>query len=152
MQENSEIALMPNAVESGGDGIKRRRAVVDLFYLPSIEFFVAIDDMEEIWIERHDNYQKQSYRNRTAVQLANQVKHLSIPVIGGNKKTKYAEVQMDDGQNWRKIHLRGIQSAYGKAPFFEYFYPDFENIFLKKHGGLYEFNFDLLTLCLKSLR
>jgi hypothetical protein len=126
--------------------------VADLFYLPSIEFFVAVQDAEEICIERHDNYQKQSYRNRTAVQLANQVKHLSIPVVGGNKKLRYNEVEMDDSQNWRKIHLRSIQSAYGKAPFFDYFYPDLEKLFLQKTKLLFDFNFHLLTFCLGILR
>jgi|SRR5690554_5003979 len=151
MLENRE-ALMPHPVEPDPTGPRNGVVVVDLFYLPPIEFFVAIEGMEELWIEKHDNYQKQSYRNRTRVQLANQVKDLSIPVIGGNKKTRYVDVKMDDGQNWRKIHLRGLQSAYGKAPFFEYFYSDFEKIFLGKHTNLYAFNIELLTICLKALR
>src|SRR5690606_16536521 len=57
-----------------------------------------------------------------------------------------------ESQNWRNIHLRGIQSAYGKAPFFEYFFPGLEKVFLKGHRYLYDFNFDLLTLCLENLR
>lgn len=126
--------------------------VADLFYLPPIEFFVAVAGMEEIRIEKHDNYQKQSYRNRTAIQLANQVKNLSIPIVGGNKKIPYTEVKVDDSQNWRKIHLRSIQSAYGKAPFFEYFYPGLEEVFAKDHRYLYDFNWELLTLCLTNLR
>src|SRR5690554_195344 len=142
----SDAANLNQNTASGG------KIVVDLFYLPPIEFFVAIDGVEEIVIEKHDNYQKQSYRNRTAIQLANQVKHLSIPVAGGNKKRKYVEVEMDDSQCWRNVHLRGIQSAYGKAPFFEYFFSDFEAIYLKDHTTLYSFNLDLLTFCLRCLR
>lgn len=126
--------------------------VADLFYLPSIEFFVAVQDAEEIRVERYDNYQKQSYRNRTAVQLANQVKYLSVPVHGGNKKIHYTDIKIDDSQNWRNVHLRGIQSAYGKSPFFEYFFPDLENIFLKANRYLYDLNTELLTLCLAFLR
>ena len=126
--------------------------VADLFYLPPIEFFAAVEGMETILIERHDNYQKQSYRNRTTIQLANQVANLSIPVVGGNKKVRYSEVKMDDSQNWRNIHLRGIRSAYGKAPFFEYFYPGLEKVFGKGHRYLYDFNLELLTLCLANLR
>src|SRR5690606_25078074 len=136
-------------------GAKQRShtvVVADLFYLPPIEFFVAVAGMEEIRIEKHDNYQKQSYRNRTAIQLANQVKNLSIPIVGGNKKTPYIDVEIDDSQNWRKIHLRSIQSAYGKAPFFEYFYPGLEEVFAKDHRYLYDFNWELLTLWLTNLR
>lgn len=126
--------------------------LVDLFYMPPIEFFVAVQDAEEIWIERHDNYQKQSYRNRATVQLANQVKHMSIPVLGGNKKSLYTDIQIDYSQSWKNVHLRGIRSAYGNAPFFEFFFPEFEKIFLKNHGHLWDLNLDLLTLCLKCLR
>ncbi len=129
-----------------------KTVVADLFYLPPLEFFVAVQDAGEICIERHDNYQKQNYRNRTTVQLANQVKHLSIPVVGGNKKLRYIDLLIDDSQNWRKIHLRGIQSAYGKAPFFDYFYPDLEKILLRQTRFLYDLNFHLLTLCLNNLR
>lgn len=129
-----------------------KAAVVDLFYLPPIEFFVAIQDVEEIWIERHENYQKQSYRNRAVVQLANQVKPLSIPVAGGNKKSKYVDAKIEDSQIWKNIHLRGLRSAYGKSPFFEYFFPDLEKTILKNHSHLYDLNLELLTLCLKSLR
>src|SRR5690606_22636918 len=134
------------------DGIAEKVTVANLFYLPPIEFFVAVQDVDEIRIERYENYQKQSYRNRTAVRLANQVKYLSIPVYGGSKKIQYTEKKIDDSQNWRNVHLRGIQSAYGKAPFFEFFYPDLEKIFLKNHTYLYDFNWDLLTLCLANLR
>ncbi|MEX2591691.1 MAG: WbqC family protein [Anditalea sp.] len=128
------------------------KIVVDLFYLPPVEFFVALQGYDTVLIEKQDNYQKQSYRNRTAVQLVNKVELLSIPVQGGNKKVKYADVKIDDNQRWRNIHLRGIQSAYGKAPFFEYFYPELERLYLIGPNGLYDFNFELLTLCLKFLR
>jgi hypothetical protein len=126
-------------------------AIVDLFYLPPIEFFVAIEEVDTLWIEAHDNYQKQSYRNRSALQMANKVELLSIPVMGGNGKLKYREVLMDDGQRWRDTHLRGIKSAYGKAPFFEYFYPEFEKVFLENITHLYAFNYRLLTICLNLL-
>jgi len=128
-----------------------KKIVVELFYLPPIEFFVALQDYEVILIERQENYQKQSYRNRAAVQLANKVDLLSIPVIGGNKKTKYTEIQIDESQRWRNVHLRGIKSAYGNAPFFDYFYPEFAQLFLQKHSRLYDLNYQLLTLCLKLI-
>ena len=131
--------------------MSEKTVVVDLFYLPPLEFFVAIKKFDTILIEAHDNYQKQSYRNRAVVLLANKMELLSIPVRGGNKKTKYKEVLMEEGQRWRNVHLRGIQSAYGKAPFFEYFYPEVERLFQEDIKPLYEFNFKLLSLCLKLL-
>ena len=49
-------------------------------------------------------------------------------------------------------HLRGIQSGYGKAPFFEYFFPYFEEAFSRQETHLWTLNLNLLTICLKLLR
>lgn len=124
----------------------------DLFYLPPIEFFVAIADADQLIIAGDDRYQKQTYRNRAHVRLANKVESLSIPVIGGNKKVHYRDVKIDYKQKWKNIHLRGIRSAYGKAPFFEYFFPYFEAIYEKNIDNLYSLNLELLTLCLKLMK
>lgn len=125
--------------------------VADLFYLPPLEFFVAIKDFDTLRIEAHENYQKQSYRNRAYVRLANKVAMLSIPVIRSNSRMKYTDVKIDDSQAWRKTHLRGMKSGYGKAPYFEYLYPELEHVYQQKINGLYEFNTRLLTICLKFL-
>jgi len=132
--------------------MNQQAIVVDLFYLPPIEFFVAIDGYDTILIEKQDYYQKQTYRNRTVLQLANKVATLSVPVIGGNKKVKYKDILIDYSQKWKNIHLRGIQSAYGKAPYFEYFFPEIQQVFVEAPSSLYTFNLRLLTLCLGFLK
>jgi len=131
---------------------KSKIIAVDLLYLPPIEFFVAIEGYSTLIIEKQEHYQKQTYRNRASVLMANKVEDLSIPVRGGNKKIPYREILIDEEQNWKKLHLRGIQSAYGKAPFFEYLFPDLEAIISRHSGHLFDLNLDLLSLCLKFLR
>lgn len=128
------------------------QVITELFYLPNLEYFTAILGKEEIILDGSENYQKQTFRNRTKILLANKVETLSVPVLGGNKKTKYREVQIDYNQKWKNVHLRGIQSAYGKAPFFEYFYPYIDQVFRKNHQFLFDMNLELLTVCLKLLQ
>jgi hypothetical protein len=123
----------------------------DLFYLPPIEYFVAIHDFEEIQVVK-DNYQKQTYRNRARVLLANKVEVLSVPVIGSNSKQEYTDVKIDYSQKWKNVHLRGIQSAYGKAPFFEFFFPYLDKVYSKNLTFLFDLNMELLTVCLKLLQ
>lgn len=125
---------------------------VDLFYLPPIEFFVAIEGYDTLIIEKQEHYQKQSYRNRASVRMANKVENLSVPVCGGNKKILYKDILIDNDQSWKNGHLRGIQSAYGKAPFYDFIYPDLEELINRSSGNLYELNIALLTFCLKFLR
>jgi hypothetical protein len=124
----------------------------ELFYLPNIEFFTLLEPNGKLFLDGHDLYQKQTYRNRTSILLSNKVANLSIPVLDGNKKKPFKEVKIDYDQKWKNVHLRGIQSAYGKAPFFEYFYPYIEEVIVKNPKYLFDLNFELLTLCLKLLQ
>ncbi len=129
-----------------------KKVAIDLHYLPSVEFFAAISDAEEILLFPKDLYQRQSYLNRTRIRLANKVETLSIPIQGRRPKIPMDQVRIDYNQKWQAIHLRGIKSAYGKAPFFEYYFPYFEGVFESKTESLWDFNKSLLTICLKLLR
>ncbi|WP_234364253.1 WbqC family protein [Lunatibacter salilacus] len=126
--------------------------IADLFYLPNLEFFALVKDAKSIKISLDDPYVKQTYRNRCEILMSNKVELLSIPVLKGHKKSPYRDIKIDYHQKWLNVHLRGMRSSYGKAPFFEYFYPSFEEIFLKKKSFLWELNWDLLTTCLYFLK
>jgi hypothetical protein len=129
-----------------------KRLAVDLHYLPNLEFFAAISGSDELLVFPQDLYQRQSFLNRTQIRLANKVETLSIPVQGRRPKIQLEEVLIDYSQKWQAIHLRGIQSAYGKAPFFEYFFPYFEDVISKKPARLWDLNFEMLTICLRLLQ
>jgi hypothetical protein len=129
-----------------------KQVAIDLHYLPSLEFFTAIVNADELLIFPKDLYQRQSYRNRTRIRLANKVETLSIPIQGRRPKIPMELVRIDYTQKWQSVHLRGIQSAYGKAPFFEYYFPYFEDLFQSRHESLWEFNLNALTICLRLLR
>ncbi|MFT5773690.1 MAG: hypothetical protein ACI9ZX_003099, partial [Algoriphagus sp.] len=118
---------------------------------PSLEFFTAILDSEELLFLPIDRYQRQSFFNRCQIRLANKVETLSVPIVGRRPKISQSAIRIDYEQNWEKIHLRGIQSAYGKAPFYEFYFPYFEAVYQKKHEFLWDLNWDLLTICLKLL-
>ncbi|MBN3521923.1 WbqC family protein [Algoriphagus lutimaris] len=129
-----------------------KRVAVDLHFIPCLEFFTAVVDADEILVSPFELYQRQSYLNRTRIRLANKVETLSVPIQGRRPRVALSKVSIDYSQNWQKIHVRGIQSAYGKAPFFEFFFPYIEPVFGKKHASLWDLNLEMLTICLKLLR
>lgn len=129
-----------------------KRVAVDLHFLPCLEFFTAVINADEILVSPSEIYQRQSYLNRTRIRLANKIENLSVPIQGRRPRLPLDKIFIDYSQDWQKIHLRGIQSAYGKAPFFEFFFPYIEPVLKKKYASLWELNFDLLTICLKLLR
>lgn len=126
--------------------------LADALYLPPLSYFVAVGGCEKIILPGGDLMRRQSFVNKTVVLLANKTELLSVPVHGVRKKQPIKDVRIDYQQKWMNVHLKGIQSAYGKSPFFEYFYSDLERVYLRKHPYLLDLNRELLTLCLKFLR
>jgi hypothetical protein len=126
--------------------------LIDLQYLPCQEYFIEILRSDIIHLEAHENFQKQSYRNRCRILTANKIDTLTVPVLKGNSKTLIRDVEIDYSQPWQKIHWKAIQSAYGKAPYYEYYSDYFKNIYDKKTHFLWDLNLETLTVCLKLLR
>ncbi len=128
------------------------RVAIDLHYLPSLEFFAAIAGADELLVFPRDLYQRQSNLNRTRIRLANKVETLSVPIQGRRPRLPMDQIRIDYSQKWQAVHLRGIQSAYGKAPFFEFFFPYFREVLESGEESLWLLNQKLLTICLKLLR
>lgn len=129
-----------------------RVSLIELHYLPCITWFSAISQADEIILECHENYVKQSYRNRCYINTAGGTVALTVPVIQNPGKTLITDIRIDHTQKWVNNHWRTILSAYGNAPFFEHYSDDLHNILFKKPVRLYELNLNLLTMCLKWLR
>ncbi|WP_439490658.1 WbqC family protein [Algoriphagus sp.] len=125
---------------------------VDLHYFPNLEFFAAISGSDELLFFPEEIYQRQSFFNRVQIRLANKVGALSVPIKGRRPRLPLKDIKIDYSQNWLNTHLRSIQSAYGKAPFYEYYFPYFEQVFQKKPESLWELNWEILTICLSLLR
>lgn len=125
------------------------KIVLDIQYLPSVAYFAAIKQADEVWIETQQNFMKQSYQNRCVILGANGTQNLSVPVNHRNQKIPIQQLTIDYKQRWINIHWRALQSAYGKSPFFDYYADGIKEIIQSKGATLYEINLQLLTLCLK---
>lgn len=130
----------------------KKTVLIDLQYLPCIQFFSTILHFDEIVLESHEHYVKQSYRNRCYILGANKVEALIVPVLDGNKKILVKDIRIDYQQRWTDIHWRTIKAAYGKAPFFEFFGDYFQQVLQKKPQYLWDLNYEILTICLKLLQ
>lgn len=127
-------------------------AIIDLHYLPSINFFAYLKDKKNILVEIQSRYEKQTCRNRCYLLGANQVQRLSIPVVKPSPQQTYAEIRIDYRERWQDIHWRTIYSAYGKAPYFEHYAENFRRIIYTGEEYLVPFNLKILTLCLDLLK
>jgi len=114
-------------------------------YFPPIQYYSKLIKKEKIIIEQYEHYGKQSYRNRCDIYGANGLLTLSVPVIkGARKKILTKDIQIEYVEDWRKVHFKGIESAYRKSPFYEYYIDDIEPIFSKEYKYLLDLNNDIL--------
>lgn len=119
-------------------------------YLPPAAYFAVALKYGTVILEKHEHFVKQTLRNRALINTAHGTARLVVPVKSG--KAPMGEVQIDYSQKWVNNHWRTIRSAYGKAPYFEFYAHDFERVLFAQHELLYDLNYQLLTLCLKCLR
>ena len=116
-------------------------------YFPNIQQFTQILKAEKILFEVSDNYQKQTYRNRTYIYGANGKLGLFIPVIHTHKNRElYKNVKISYESDWMGLHLKSLQSAYRSSPYFEYFEDDFIKLYSEKEIFLYKFNIKCIDL------
>lgn len=118
-------------------------------YFPSIATFVAIAKASEVYMEIHDNFQKQTYRNRCYIYGANGKLALNIPVVHSQKsRQKYSDVEIFNKENWQTIHWKSILSAYRTSPFFEFYEDELFPLFEKPFKYLFDFNISCFkTVC-----
>jgi hypothetical protein len=121
-------------------------------YWPCLQYMTKFILHKDIFIEQHDHYCKQTYRNRCAIYGANGRLILSVPVVNSAAKMVMHEVLIDDKTSWQKNHLRSIESAYRNSPWFEYCFHELEQVLSKKHEGLLELNQDILLLICRWLK
>jgi hypothetical protein len=128
--------------------------LTDLHYLPGLAFFANLLRAEVVWLEAHEHFQKQTYRNRCRIGTARGVEALVAPVLGGRSQHKVPmrEVRLDHSTNWPTRHWRAIQTAYGRAPFFGDYAPHLQPLFERVPAFLFDFSLKLLTTCLYLLR
>lgn len=72
-------------------------------------------------VERQETFQKRSIRNRTTILGANGSLILSVPLKRGKTKQMISDVEVAFDGQWQREHMRSIQSAYGNAPYFDYY-------------------------------
>ena len=87
-------------------------------YLPWLRYFEKIARCEVFIVLDTVQYTKNGWQNRNKIKTANGAALLSVPVRA-NLGDAIRNVRVNTSAPWRKKHLRTIQQAYAKAPYFE---------------------------------
>lgn len=96
-------------------------------------------------------YERRSWENRNQIKTNQGALMLSVPVEsrGHFEKTGGTIRIIPDG--WARKHVRSIELAYLKAPYFDEYYEEIRFILMRGHEFLVDLNMDLLHFFLKWL-
>jgi hypothetical protein len=110
------------------------------YFAPASWYALAISDGPN-YLEREDNFQKQSYRNRCVIYSPNGPMPLVVPIVHDkNAKQRFRDIQIDDRQKWRQTHRKSIENAYRNSPYFPYFEDDLKALYETSDNRLYSFD------------
>jgi hypothetical protein len=121
---------------------KNHNVILSTAYLPNVQYFSKLLHGNAV-IEQHENYLKQTYRNRCEILAANGIISLNIPIKHSGTKIKIRDVEIDYSDNWQRLHWRTINTAYRSSPFFVYYTDDFLPFYGKKEKFLFDFNYKM---------
>ena len=124
-----------------------KTVLLSTVYLAPFEYYYQMYNHQQVIIEAHCNYIKQTYRNRCVIASANGLQTLSIPIVKPNTlKCPTKDIRIAEHGNWRHLHWNAIVSAYNSTPFFEYYEDDFRRFYEKPAGFLFDFNEELRVM------
>ena len=132
-------------------------------YFGPIQWYQKLFRADEVWIERHETFQKQTYRNRCVIATTQGTQALTVPVEriststlrsttgrSQGENTQHStlnpqhstlkDLRISDHGNWRHLHWNALRSAYGDSPFFMYYEDDIRPFFEQRWDYLFDFN------------
>lgn len=130
--------------------MNKRKAISPIsFFGPILKY--AILKKCETEIEVHENYQKRSMRNRMQILGANGALNLSVPLEKGKNQKSIKDVKISYDEHWSRSHIMTLKSAYGNAPYFEYYFDKIESILNSKHTFLFDLCQSTMDFCTKTI-
>lgn len=131
----------------------KNKQYIDFQYFGDIKCILTLIKSTNAFFLPDVRYEKSLHLNRTCLIGANGPLLLTVPLIGGrDKKQKLKDVQISYVDPWQKIHWRGIDSSYRKAPWFEDYAPGLMELFQLKEKYLLDLNLKTMEWVRKRLK
>lgn len=124
--------------------------ILPLTYLGSTAYYARLLT-ENCVIDVHENWVKQTARNRCDIVTANGPASLTVPVHGYGKKIASKDIRIDNSKLWQHRHWTSLVSSYRNSPFFEHYAGRFEPFYRREFRFLLDLNLGLTQTILETL-
>jgi hypothetical protein len=126
---------------------------IELQYFGDIYSYLKFINQTNVYFSAYETYFRGLHLNRMKLMGANGPLSLSVPLEGGrDQKVKWKDVKINYAEPWQRIHWRGIHDNYRKAPWFEDYAPELEQLFLRKEKYLLDLNLKSMDYCFQRLK
>lgn len=126
--------------------------ILSIAYFPPISY-ISLLKRGDVFLEAHENYQKQSWRNRCNILTANGIEALQVSVVhtGGSFRHPIGEILVDYSRDFLVRHQRALDSAYMSSAYYQYYRDELFAIMDRRPATLWEWNHSLLCFVLRQL-
>jgi hypothetical protein len=125
--------------------MERIAVVIQPTYLPWLGYFDLIDQSSAFVFLDNVQLEKRSWQQRNQIRTAKGLEWLSIPVqVKGRFDQLIKNAEIMSSNSFPQDHLRSVELNYGRAPFFEKYYPQFHKVMTKPTSSLCELNIGLI--------
>ncbi|MCQ2154274.1 MAG: WbqC family protein, partial [Bacteroidales bacterium] len=103
-------------------------------------------------LEAHENYQKQSWRNRCNILTANGIEALQVPVVhdGGTFRHPISEIRVVWSRPWLERQKRALDSAYMSSAYFEHYRDALYAVLDERPERLWDLNLSVINFFLRA--
>lgn len=121
------------------------KALLPIGYFPPISYFAYLL-RDEVTIEKHEHFVKQSLRSRCVIMGANGPLNLLVPRAKATERQPISQSAIHNVEDWRKLHWRSLEAAYRNSPYFEYYEDELLPLFEKEHTNHFELGVETIQI------
>jgi len=108
---------------------------------PPAAWFSLVAAHEDVFIDQHEHFTKQTFRNRYSILGPNGKADLIIPVENGRTLGQLIrEVRIAWHTEWQRNHWRSLLAAYNNSPWFRDFEEEIRPFYFRKWEFLFDYN------------
>lgn len=121
-------------------------------YLPWLGLFHKIALADKFISFDQVQYQPKDWNNRNKIKTPQGLIWLSVPVLRkGYLEKTITDIEINNNEPWARKHLKSLQVAYAKAPYFIKYFDFFEDTYNRRWDSLVELNAYMLNWFLETL-
>ncbi|MAH43088.1 hypothetical protein CL614_05200 [archaeon] len=113
-------------------------------------YFYLLDQADVVVILDHVQFEKRSWQCRNRIKSADGELTLTVPTLRKNEQP-INEVEINNDEDWKKRHLKAIESSYGKSEFFAKYKEFFQNLYQKDWKSLANLNIEIIKFIANEL-